>query len=258
MSVLETETRDGVTILAMNRPERRNALSSELVDALHAGLEDADADAATRVIVVTGRGKVFCAGGDLAGGMSHDGGVLAAERARGRYGTLLSLIPRLRKPVVAAVQGDALGGGLGLVAACDLAVADAEARLGTPEVRLGLFPMVITAALQRNVPRKALLELMLTGAKVDAERARELGLVNRVTPEGECLEGALALAGEMASKSMAALGMGKEAFYAVADMPYEAALHHLNGRLTMNLLTEDAMEGIGAFVQRRAPEWKDR
>jgi enoyl-CoA hydratase/carnithine racemase len=170
----------------------------------------------------------------------------------------MAAIPRCARPVIAAVQGDAMGGGIGIVAACDLAVVDAEAKLGTPEIKVGLFPFVISAALQRNVPRKALMELLLTGGRLDAARAVELGLANRVAPAGRALDEALALAGEIASKSKAIVTLGKRAFHQAADLPYEAALELLNGRLTVNLLTEDAMEGIGAFLGKRAPAWKDR
>jgi enoyl-CoA hydratase/carnithine racemase len=258
MAVVEIERREGVAVLTLNRPERRNALSPELMDGLLAALREAEADDDVRVVVITGRGPAFCAGGDLGGGMGVGEGVLAAERARARFAELMAAIPRCARPVIAAVQGDAMGGGIGIVAACDLAVVDAEAKLGTPEIKVGLFPFVISAALQRNVPRKALMELLLTGGRLDAARAVELGLANRVAPAGRALDEALALAGEIASKSKAIVTLGKRAFHQAADLPYEAALELLNGRLTVNLLTEDAMEGIGAFLGKRAPAWKDR
>ncbi|MCB9662512.1 MAG: enoyl-CoA hydratase/isomerase family protein [Alphaproteobacteria bacterium] len=257
VSLVTTEIADGVAVLTMNRPERRNALSPALVEALHEALAAAGADPAVRAVVLTGAGPVFCAGGDLAGGMAGDG-VVEGERARGRYGALLAALPGCRVPVIAAVQGDAMGGGLGIVAACDLAVVDEGARLGTPEIKVGLFPFVITAALQRNVGRKALLELMLTGGRVDAARAVALGLANRVAPAGTALAEARALAGEIAARSSAIVALGKRAFYDVADLDYASALALLNGRLTVNLLTEDAAEGIAAFVEKRAPAWKDR
>lgn len=258
MALIEREDHNGVTVLALNRPERRNALSSALIEALHAALDEVEADEAVRVVVLTGRGQVFCAGGDLAGGLFGGDGVVAAERARARFGGLLGRLPRLSRPVVAAVQGDALGGGLGLMAACDLAVIDAGAQVGTPEVHVGLFPLVITAILQRQVARKPLLELMLTGAKVDAARAVELGLANRVSAPGEALAEALALGSTLAARSRAVLALGKASFHQAADLPYEAALELLNGRLTVNLLMDDAAEGMAAFVEKRRPQWRDR
>jgi len=249
---------DGVATLTLNRPERRNALSAELVDALIAALDAVDADPGVRVVVLTGAGKGFCAGGDLAGGLGGGEGALAAHRARGRFAEVLAKIPRLRSPVIAAVNGDALGGGFGLAVGCDLVVVDREARLGTPEIRVGLFPMVIVAVLQRNVPRKPLMEMILEGQRIDAERALELGLVNRVAEPEQALAEATALARRLAARSPAVLALGKAAFYRVADQPFEDALAYLHAQLTLNLLTEDAMEGIAAFLQRRDPQWKGR
>ncbi len=258
MSLVEREDRPGVRILFLNRPERRNALSGELIEALHAELAAAGADGGVRCVVLAGRGASFCAGGDLAGGMMPDGGIVEAERGRARYAALLEALQSLPVPVIAAVHGDALGGGLGLVAACDLAVADEGARLGTPEIKVGLFPYIITAVLQRIVSRRALLELMFTGDRIDAARAESLGLVNRVAPAGRSLEVALELADKVAGQSRAILALGKRSFYEAADLPLHSALELLTGRLTVNMLTEDAMEGVAAFLGRRPPEWKHR
>ena len=151
-----------------------------------------------------------------------------------------------------------MGGGLGLAAACDLIVADPAASFGTPEIKVGLFPWIITAVLRRDLPRKPLLELMLTGAKMDAARAERLGLVNRVSAPGQALIEALALAKDIASRSPAIIALGKAAFHATADLPIDAAVRQLHADLTLNLLTEDAAEGIGAFLQKRPPQWKGR
>lgn len=248
----------GLRRLTLDRPERRNALSPALIEALLEALAEADADPSVRAVVLTGAGTAFCAGGDLAGGLQGDGGILAAEAARDRFVDLMKALPALGTPVVAAAQGDALGGGLGLLAACDLAVVDAGARLGTPEIRLGLFPWIILAVLQRHVGRKALLEMVLTGEKIDAERAVALGLANRVAPAGTAVAEAEALARTVASRSAAIVGLGKRTFHEVSELGYDAALRQLAGRLTVNLMTEDAGEGIAAFLQRRPPEWKDR
>lgn len=257
MSLVEGEVADGIATVFLNRPERRNALSAGLVEALVGVLDAHDADPGVRVVILTGRGPSFCAGGDLADGMGGDG-FLASHQGRGRFAELMARIPRLRVPVIAAVNGDALGGGCGLASACDLVVADPEARLGTPEIKLGLFPWIILAALQRDVPRKHLLELVLTGEKVDAARARELGLVNRVSAPGQAVEEARALAAVIASRSPAIVGMGKRAFHRISDQSFEDALAFMHGQLSLNLLTEDAMEGVSAFLQRREPTWKGR
>lgn len=258
MSVVLRDDRDGIATLTLNRPERRNALSSELVERLHGALSEVEADPQVRVVVLTGAGAVFCAGGDLGGGLLGGEGVLAMEQARRQFGGLLARLPKLSRPVVAAVQGDALGGGLGLLAACDLAILDPAAQVGTPEVHVGLFPLVISAVLQRQVARKPLMELMLTGAKVDAHRAVALGLANRVSAPGAALAEANELAATLAKRSRAVLALGKAAFHQAADLPYEAALEMLNGRLTVNLLMEDASEGMAAFAQKRPPRWRDR
>lgn len=258
MDLVLREASDGIAVLTLNRSERRNALSGALVEAIFEALRACEADRDVRVVILTGSGKAFCAGGDLADGMSGGGGFLATHEGRGRFAELMAAIPRLRPPVIAALNGDALGGGCGLASACDLVVADPAARLGTPEIRLGLFPWIILAALQRDVPRKHLLELVLTGEKVDAERARELGLVNRVSAPGQVLAEARTLAEAIASKSPAVIAMGKRAFHRIADQDYEDALAFMHGQLSLNLLSEDAMEGVAAFLQRREPQWKGR
>lgn len=258
MSLVERADDGPVAVLYLNRPERRNALSGALIDAIDAAIREAATDPAIHAIVVSGRGKAFCAGGDLADGLGASDGFLASHDGRGRYADLLGSLSKLRVPVIAALNGDALGGGLGLCAACDLIIADPGALLGTPEIKLGLFPMIITAILQRDVPRKPLLEMMLTGSKIDAARAASLGLVNRVSAPGAAVAEAVLLAHEIASKSKAIVALGKAAFYAVADLPQDAALRHLHAQLTLNLLAEDAAEGVAAFIGKREPQWKGR
>ncbi len=258
MGLIEREDENGVAVLFLNRPERRNALSGELIGEIENALNTVERDASVRAVVLSGRGKGFCAGGDLADGMGGSEGFIGSHQQRGRYAGLLARLPKLKQPVIAALNGDALGGGLGLALACDLVVADAEAQLGTPEINVGLFPMIILAALQRHVPRKALMELVLTGAKVSAERAQSLGMVNRVSAPGQALADGKALATEIASKSPVVAALGKAAFYAVEDLDYESALRYLHPQLTLNLMTEDAAEGVSAFLSRRPPVWKGR
>lgn len=255
MGTVVREDRGGTVVLTLDRPERRNALSAATVAALIAALNEAAP--AARAIVITGRGPVFCAGGDLADGLGGDS-FLEGHAARGRFAELLATIPKLRVPVIAAVNGDALGGGLGLALACDLVVADPRASFGTPEIKLGLFPMVILAVLQRDVPRKVLAELVLTGGKLDAARALAHGMITRVSAPGAALDEAVALAEAVGARSPATIALGKAAFHRVSDLAYDDALAYLHTQLTLNLLTEDAAEGVAAFLERREPRWKGR
>jgi enoyl-CoA hydratase/carnithine racemase len=244
--------------LTIDRPKARNALSPAVVRGLISGLERADADAAVRVVVLTGAGeKVFCAGGDL-GQMAGDEGFLATHDGRRSYGKLLSRFQEARKPTVARVNGHALAGGLGLVLACDLAVAVEGADLGTPEIDVGLFPMMMMALLQRHVGRKRALELVLTGDRLPARDALALGLVNRVVPAAELDAAVGALAGKLAGKSQAVLALGRRAFFTAEDLPLGQAVEHLASQLSLNVLAEDAAEGVTAFLEKRKPSWNDR
>ncbi|MEZ4321057.1 MAG: enoyl-CoA hydratase-related protein [Myxococcota bacterium] len=242
----------------LNRPDQRNALSAELVEALLAEFEDASASEDTGAVVLAGRGPAFCAGGDLKGSMGMSGGFVAAHEGREQFAAVMRAIPTAAVPVIAAVHGDAMGGGLGLAAACDILVAEEGAKLGTPEIRLGLFPWIILAVLQRDVPRKKLAELVYTGGRWTAAEAEAVGLVNHVVPVGAGLDKAMEIAEVVASRSPVIVKMGKAAFHRISDLDYDQALAFMHGQLSLNLLTEDAMEGIGAFLQKRAPEWKGR
>jgi enoyl-CoA hydratase len=248
---------DGQALLTIDRPEARNALSAEVVAGLSLALQRAEADAAVRVVVLTGAGnRAFCAGGDLQG-MAEDG-PLAAHEARRQYGLLLERLGAFPKPTVARVNGHALGGGLGLVCACDLAVAVDFAELGTPEVEVGLFPMMVLAWLQRHLGRKRALEMVLTGVRLKAEEALRWGLVNRVVPAAALEATTRALCQTLAAKSQAVLALGKRAFRRAEGLPLEAATELLAAELSLNLTTEDAAEGVLAFLTKRPPTWKDR
>jgi enoyl-CoA hydratase/carnithine racemase len=254
---IRCEIQDGQALLTIDREGARNALSGEAVTALTAALERVEADPNVRVVILTGAGqKVFCAGGDLSG-MVGDG-FLAAHAQRRAYAALLKRLSSLAKPTIARVNGHALAGGLGLLLACDLAVCVDQAQLGTPEVDVGLFPMMVMALLQRHVGRKQALELVMTGQKISAQRAEALGLVNRVVPAAELDAEVASLARTLAQKSSAVLGLGKRAFLCAEGLPFDAALELLATQLSINTLAEDAAEGVGAFLEKRRPVWKDR
>lgn len=248
---------DGQALLTIDRAEARNALSAEVVAALSAALRRAEADAAVRVVVLTGAGtRVFSAGGDL-GGMGQEG-FLAGHEARRAYGLLLEQLAACPKPTLAKVNGHALGGGLGLVCACDLAVAAEHAEFGTPEVDVGLFPMMVLAWLQRHLGRKRALELVLTGGRLKAAEALAWGLLNRVVPAERLEDTSRELAQRLSLKSQAVLALGKRAFRRAEGLSVEAATELLAAELSLNLTTEDAAEGVLAFLSKRPPEWKDR
>jgi enoyl-CoA hydratase/carnithine racemase len=257
-SVVRYQAEGGQALLTIDRPRARNALSPEVLQGLLAALDRAEADPSVRVVVLTGAGeKVFCAGGDL-GQLGGDGGFLATHEGRRVYAKLLLRLQDIRKPTLARVNGLALAGGLGLVLACDLAVAAEHAELGTPEIDVGLFPMMMMALLQRHLGRKRALELVLTGERLPAREALALGLLNRVVPAPELDAAVAALAGKLAGKSQAVLALGRRAFFTAEDMPLPAALEYLSSQLSLNVLAEDAAEGVTAFIEKRPPRWNDR
>lgn len=247
----------GQARLTIYREAARNALSPAVVNGLIEGLAKAEADDSVRVVVLTGAGeKVFCAGGDL-GGMSSDG-FLSGHDSRRRYAVLLDKVSTCRVPVIARVNGHALAGGLGLMLSCDLAVASETAGFGTPEIDRGLFPMMMMALLQRHLGRKRALELMLLGERLDAKKALEWGLVNQVVPAAELEAATNAMAQKVAGKSRAILALGRRAFHTTEDLPLQQAYETLANYLSLNVLAEDAAEGVTAFLEKRKPQWKDR
>jgi enoyl-CoA hydratase/carnithine racemase len=251
------EVRERVARLTLNRPQTRNALSAEVIEGLHEALARAAADPEVRVVVLTGAGdRAFSAGGDLGGGGLEGQGLIGRHHERRRFADLFRVLAELGKPVIARVRGHCLAGGFGLALACDLVVASADSSFGTPEVRRGLFPMIIMATLFRNLPRKKGLELVLTGERLSAQEAERLGLVNHVVPAEELDAKVDELAGKIAALSPAVLRLGRDAFYSVADLPFEQALEELQTLLTLNLATDDAREGIRAFLEKREPVWK--
>ncbi|MBI2891682.1 MAG: enoyl-CoA hydratase/isomerase family protein [Nitrospirae bacterium] len=253
--------RDGIATIAINRPEARNALSPKVIEELNLAFEEAERQPDVRVVVLTGAGdKAFCAGADLmGGGMSGEMPTPIQRHEMSRSFVRLFLKMRdLSKPIVARVNGYALAGGLGLMAGCDLVVASSNSQFGTPEINIGLFPYVILVTLSRSVPRKKLLELVLTGDRIGADEAKAIGLVNRVVPPEKLDEAVTELAQKLASKSPVILRLGRRAFYAMSDMDFESGLEYMNGALTINGLAEDMVEGVMAFFQKRPPQWKGR
>ena len=248
----------GIARLTINRPDRRNAINPEVVRGLASGLSTAEADPSVRVVVLTGAGdRAFCAGGDL-GGMADSDGAVERHFVRAEVGDLFRALRASHLPVIARVNGHALAGGFGLMLACDLVIATDDAQIGTPEVNIGLWPFMISAVIQRDLPRKVALEMMLSGRRYDAETGLKWGFINRVVARGD-LDGVVdELAHELASKSPVILKLGKRSFYAAEDMDFDAALDYLAGMLTVCLESEDTIEGVTAFIEKREPQWKGR
>ncbi len=245
---------DGIAWLTMNRPAARNALSMGLMRALDDALIAIAADPTIKVVVIAGAGPSFCAG--------HDLREMRATPKRDAYEAVFALcsqlmqrIVRLPKPVIARVHGVATAAGCQLVASADLAIAADTARFATPGVNIGLFCSTPMVALSRAVGRKAAMEMLLTGDMVEAARARELGLINRVVAEADLDAAVTALAAGIAAKSPLTVAIGKEAFYRQAEMDLAAAYDFAAQTMTRNMLAADAAEGIDAFLQKRAPIW---
>lgn len=258
MAELETTRNGSVQTLILSRVDQRNALSASLVEKLIGALDEAERNDDTRVIVLTGAGeKAFCAGGDLSGS-GDTPGFLAQHDGRRRYGKLLERLVSLEKPVVARINGHALAGGLGLVCACDLAISTDDAWFGTPEINVGLFPYMVTTLLFRQIAPKHASELVLTGERIDANQAVRIGLVNRAVPRATLDEAVGTLVDKLAAKSPAVLRLGKRALKQTRDLALAPALELLAAQLSINVQTEDAAEGISAFLEKRPPEWTGR
>ena len=257
-AVVLYDVRDEVAFITINRPDRRNAISPEVVTGISSALTTADGDEDVRVVVLTGAGeKAFCAGGDLGGG-SFTGGKVAEHFRRADVGALFEQMRAARIPIVARVNGHALAGGFGLMLACDLVVAASSAEMGTPEVNIGLWPFMISAVIQRDLPRKVALDLMLSGRRISASEGERWGFVNRVVEPTDLDKAVDELVAELKSKSPLILALGKRSFYRAEDMSFEQGLQYLAGMLTVCLESEDTVEGVTAFLQKRAPEWKGR
>lgn len=245
--------KDNVANIVINREQKRNSISAEVVSLFLSYLDQAEIDDHVRAVCITGAGdKSFCSGADLSGA-GADGNNMAKS-----YANLLKRIAGYSKPTVARVNGACLAGGIGLMLACDIVIAADHATFSTPEVNVGLFPMMVGALLFRNIPRKKAMEMVLLGSKLTAQKALDIGLLTRVVP-ADALDSEVSKVLEiLISKSPIGMKIGKEAFYSMADMPLEQALDFLSDKLLEVASTEDAVEGITAFLQKRDPEFKGK
>lgn len=256
------EQRSGAILrISLNRPTARNALSTALMAALQDRLDQAAQDAALRVIVLAAEGAAFCSGHDLKEMRAHrcggDSGRSAFAETFAQCSRLMQTIVRHPRPVIAEVHGIATAAGCQLVASCDLAVASTEARFATPGVNIGLFCSTPMVALSRNVERKQAMEMLLTGEMIGADEAHRMGLVNRVVAPGTLQTETMKLAQLIAEKPTRTVKIGKEAFYRQLEMPLAEAYAYTSEIMTQNMLDAEAEEGIGAFLDKRAPKWPE-
>ena len=253
---LQVETKDGVVRLTLDRPDKRNALSRQLLSELREALEKISADTAMRVVVLAANGPAFCAGHDLGEMVGREADFY--DRLFEACTVMMEAIHRVPQPVIAKVHGTATAAGCQLVASCDLVVAAEDARFATPGVRIGLFCSTPMVPIVRAVGRKRAMEMLLTGEPIPASTAAGWGLVNRVVPAAE-LESAVAeLVGAVSRSSPLTVAIGKEAFYAQADLGEHEAYEHTKGVMARNAQAADAQEGICAFLEKRPPTWTGR
>jgi enoyl-CoA hydratase len=255
---LRYEVADGVATIALDQGDTRNALSDALLADLLAAFEAARDDSAVRCVVLTAtHDKVFSSGANLAG-FAADVPLVHKHFGIERFPALFKLIGQLGKPTICAANGHVLAGALGIALACDLVIAKEGARFGTPEINVGAFPFMILALIARNVPRKKVAELLLLGEQIDAREAARIGLVNKVAPADEFDAAVADWAARLASKSPVLMKLGKDAIYRQQDMAFEDALDFLRAQLTIALSTEDIVEGVKAFFEKREPQWTGR
>jgi enoyl-CoA hydratase len=249
---------EGVATITMNDPDTRNALSAEMLSGLIAAFERARDEAGARCIVLaSSHERTFSSGANL-GGFAADAPLVERHFSSERFVGLFKLIGELGKPTVVAAGGHVLAGALGIALACDLIVASDDATFGTPEINVGTFPFMIMALIYRNVPRKKASELLLLGERWSAHEALAASLVNKVVPAGELDAAVREWAVRLAGKSPVIMRLGKEAMRRQLDMPLDDALDYLRAQLTLAMSTEDIVEGVTAFFEKREPQWKGR
>jgi len=257
-STILYEVAEGVATISLNQPQTRNALSdellSELLDALAAARED---DAVRCVVLASTHERVFSSGGNLAG-FAAEAPLVHKHFATDRFPSVFRALGQLGKPSLCAASGHVLAGALGLALACDLILAREDARFGTPEINVGLFPFMIAALIFRNVPRKRAVELMLLGEQISAREAERIGIVNRVLAAEEFDAAVTDWAAKLAAKSPVMMRLGKDALFRAQDMSFADALDFLRSQLTVAFSTEDVQEGVRAFFEKRDPRWTGR
>jgi enoyl-CoA hydratase len=252
------EVADGVATITLNEPDTRNALSVEILSGLTGALQGAREDEGVRCIVLaSSHERVFSSGANL-GGFAGDVPLVHKHFGSELFVDLFKLIGSLGKPTLCAARGHVLAGALGIALACDLIVASEAATFGTPEINVGAFPFMIMALIYRNVPRKTANEMLLLGERLNAQQALAAGIVNRVVPQEEFDAFVAGWAAKLAAKSPLVMRLGKEAMRRQMDMPLDDALDYLRAQLSLTLSTEDIVEGVTAFFEKRDPNWKGR
>jgi len=248
----------GVATITFNQPDTRNALSNELLGELIEALVAArDDDAVRCVVLASSHEKVWSSGANLAG-FGADVPLVHKHLGSERFVHVFRLLGELGKPSICAAGGHVLAGAFGIALACDLIVAKEGITFGTPEINVGAFPFMIMALIYRNVPRKKTNELLLLGDRIDAREAERIGIVNRVVASEEFDGAVREWAAKLASKSPLIMRLGKDAMYRQLDMPFEDALDYLRSQLSLAMTTEDIVEGVQAFFEKREPQWKGR
>ena len=245
--------------VTIDRPEQRNALNGEVLAGLTAAFDGTRGDPDLRVVVLTGAGdRAFCAGADLGSAFTTDATVVERHEQLGLLRSLFDAVERLEVPLVGRVNGAVKAGGMGVALACDLLVAADDVRFGTPEVKVGLWPFVISALLTEHLGPKRALDLMMTGRDLTAAEAQAWGLLTRVVPRGELDAAVDGLVEELVAAAPLALALGRRAFHESREMGPHAAMAYLHGMLGLTVGTEDVREGVAAFLGKRSPAWKGR